>query len=41
MVGGRAGLQSKLPLGTFLAVAAILASLFGEPVVEWYLGFYR
>ncbi len=41
MVSGRAGLQSKLPLGTFLAVAAILASLFGEPVVQWYLGFYR
>jgi leader peptidase (prepilin peptidase) / N-methyltransferase len=41
MLVGRAGLQSKLPLGTFLAVAAILASLFGEPVVEWYLGFYR
>ena len=30
--------QSKLPLGTFLAVAAILASLFGDAVVEWYLG---
>lgn len=41
MVSGRAGLQSKLPLGTFLAVAAIFASLFGQPVVDWYLGFYR
>jgi leader peptidase (prepilin peptidase)/N-methyltransferase len=41
MASGRAGLQSKLPLGTFLAVAAILASLVGEPVVQWYLGFYQ
>ncbi len=41
MVAGRAGLQSKLPLGTFLAVAAIFASLFGTPLVEWYLSFYR
>ena len=41
MLVGRAGLQSKLPLGTFMAVAAILASLFGAPIVEWYLAFYR
>ncbi len=41
MLAGRAGLQSKLPLGTFLAVTGILASLFGMPVVEWYFGFYR
>jgi leader peptidase (prepilin peptidase) / N-methyltransferase len=41
MLGGRASLHSKLPLGTFLAVAAILAGLYGGPVVEWYLGFYR
>jgi len=41
MLSGRAGLQSKLPLGTFLAVAAIVASLFGQPVVEWYWSFYR
>ncbi len=41
MVGGRAGMQSKLPLGTFLAVAAVFASLFGAPVVEWYLAFYK
>jgi leader peptidase (prepilin peptidase)/N-methyltransferase len=41
MVGGRASLQSKLPLGTFLAAAAVFASLFGEPVVEWYAALYR
>ncbi len=41
MLGGRASLQSKLPLGTFLAIAAILAGLVGAPVVDWYLSFYR
>jgi leader peptidase (prepilin peptidase)/N-methyltransferase len=41
MLGGRASLQSKLPLGTFLAVTAILAGLVGAPIVEWYLSFYR
>jgi len=41
MVSGRAGWQSKLPLGTFLAIAAIPVSLVGEPVVEWYASFYR
>jgi leader peptidase (prepilin peptidase)/N-methyltransferase len=37
MLAGRADLQSKMPLGTFLALAAVPASLYGTPVVEWYL----
>jgi leader peptidase (prepilin peptidase) / N-methyltransferase len=41
LLGRRADWQSKLPLGTFLAIAAIPVSLVGEPVVEWYLSFYR
>ena len=41
MLAGRASLQSKLPLGTFLAVTAILSSLFGRPIVEWYFALYR
>ena len=32
-------MQSRLPFGTFLAVAAFLASLFGERVIDWYVGF--
>jgi leader peptidase (prepilin peptidase) / N-methyltransferase len=37
----RADWQSKLPLGTFLAIAAIPVSLAGAAVVNWYAGFYR
>ena len=38
--GGRS-LASRLPFGTFLALAGYLASLVGEPLVRWYLGLYR
>ena len=34
-------LASRLPFGTFLAVAAFVASLFGEPLIDWYLGLYK
>ena len=40
MVSGRAGWQSKLPLGTFLAAAAVPAGLVGDLVVNWYAGFF-
>jgi leader peptidase (prepilin peptidase)/N-methyltransferase len=33
-------LKTRLPFGTFLAVAAFAASLIGEPLVRWYLHFY-
>jgi leader peptidase (prepilin peptidase)/N-methyltransferase len=33
-------LQTRLPFGTFLAVAALVASLVGEPLVRWYLNLY-
>jgi leader peptidase (prepilin peptidase)/N-methyltransferase len=38
-VGGRS-LQSRLPFGTFLAVAAFIASLIGDSLVTWYLSLY-
>jgi leader peptidase (prepilin peptidase)/N-methyltransferase len=34
-------LASKLPFGTFLAVAAYAASLYGPALVDWYLGLYQ
>jgi len=34
-------LATKLPFGTFLAVAAYAASVVGGPLVEWYAGLYR
>lgn len=41
MAAGRGDLQQKLPFGTFLAAAAVFASLWGRPIVDWYAGFYR
>lgn len=37
---GRGDGQLKLPFGTFLAVAALVASLWGEPIITWYMGYY-
>jgi len=39
-IGGRS-LQSRLPFGTFIALAAFAASLAGPRLVAWYLGFYQ
>jgi leader peptidase (prepilin peptidase)/N-methyltransferase len=36
----RGGMKHALPYGTFLAIAAVFASLWGEPLVTWYAGFY-
>jgi leader peptidase (prepilin peptidase)/N-methyltransferase len=41
MMAGRGDLQRRLPFGTFLAAAAVFASLWGQPIVDWYAGFYR
>jgi leader peptidase (prepilin peptidase) / N-methyltransferase len=36
----RGGMKYALPYGTFLALGALAASLVGERLVSWYLGFY-
>ena len=41
MLAGRGDLQRRLPFGTFLAAAGVFASLWGQPIVDWYAGFYR
>jgi leader peptidase (prepilin peptidase) / N-methyltransferase len=38
---GRGDGQLKLPFGTFLAVSALVASLWGDGIVLWYTGFYE
>ena len=38
-LGGRS-MQTRLPFGTFLALAAYAASLVGDNLVTWYLGLY-
>jgi leader peptidase (prepilin peptidase)/N-methyltransferase len=35
---GRGSMKSKLPFGTFLAVAALAASLWGQRLIDWYVG---
>ena len=41
MIAARKGdMKYALPFGSFLAVGGLVASLFGEAIVEWYLGFY-
>ncbi|MBA3231850.1 MAG: prepilin peptidase [Acidobacteria bacterium] len=36
----RGGLKNELPYGTFLALAALIASLVGERIIAWYTGLY-
>ena len=38
---GRGGMKAALPFGTFLAVGALVATAFGDPILDWYLGYYR
>jgi leader peptidase (prepilin peptidase)/N-methyltransferase len=33
-------MQTRLPFGTFLAIAAYIASIVGERLLNWYLGLY-
>ena len=40
IVSRRGNLKHALPYGTFLAMAALFASLYGEAVVSWYMGLY-
>ena len=40
MLRGRS-MQARLPFGTFLALAAFGASLFGERLLNWYMSMYQ
>lgn len=40
IVTKRGGMKYALPYGTFLAIAALVASLSGAQIVEWYVGMY-
>ena len=41
IVSGRGGLQAALPFGTFLALGSLVAAAAGDPILTWYLAFYR
>lgn len=36
----RGDMKHELPFGTFLALGAVTAMLFGQPIIDWYAGFY-
>lgn len=36
----RGTMKYALPFGTFLALGAVVAMLAGQPIIDWYLGFY-
>lgn len=38
---GRGGLQAKLPFGTFLGIAGLVALFFGEAIIGWYMSLLR
>ena len=38
---GRVGWGSKLPYGCFLAIGGLVAALYGEEMLAWYLSMYR
>ncbi len=36
----RGSMKYALPFGTFLALGALVAMLTGQPIIDWYVGFY-
>ena len=40
MAFGRGGAKYALPLGSFLAAAAVASTVIGQPFVAWYASFY-
>lgn len=36
----RGSMKYALPFGTFLAIGAVVAMLAGQPIIDWYAGFY-
>lgn len=40
IVTRRGGMKYALPYGTFLSIAALVASLYGASIVSWYTGLY-
>lgn len=40
IAGQRGSMKYELPFGTFLALGAVVAMLAGQPIIDWYVGFY-
>jgi leader peptidase (prepilin peptidase)/N-methyltransferase len=40
LVSRKESLKYAMPFGTFLAVGALVASVAGDAILDWYLGFF-
>jgi len=40
IAAGRGSLKYALPFGCFLAVGAAISAVAGQPILDWYLGFF-
>ena len=40
IASGRGSMKYALPFGTFIAIGALVAAIWGVPIVDWYTGFY-
>jgi len=40
IVLGRGSMKYALPFGCFLAVGALLSAAGGQPILDWYMGFF-
>jgi prepilin signal peptidase PulO-like enzyme (type II secretory pathway) len=40
IAAGRGSMGLKLPFGTFLAAGALVAGLWGDPLIDWYLSLF-
>jgi len=40
IASGRGSMKYALPFGTFLAAGALVATIWGTPIIDWYMGFY-
>jgi leader peptidase (prepilin peptidase) / N-methyltransferase len=41
IASGKGSMKYALPFGTFLAVGALFAATWGDPIADWYFGFYQ
>ncbi|MNG35910.1 Type IV leader peptidase family protein [compost metagenome] len=41
IAAGRGDMKYALPFGTFLALGAALAAVAGQPLLDWYVGYWR
>jgi len=41
IASGRGSMKYALPFGTFLAIGALFAATWGDPIADWYFRFYQ